>query len=131
MPEFVLRFVASDPDRDDDRPEGVFAAAYDILHRDRSPKFIQDEIRKTLDWFVAELPIPGRFVRGRRPHRSDTGLCWFKPASDDCIRNVRYLVHLVSECGIPVREIRTDKPGYVIYEDEHQVVAKPVADTPR
>ena len=127
----LLRFIASDPDRDPDRPVGVFGAAYDILRRNESPTYLQDEIRTTLDWFVRELPIPDRFVKSRKPHRADTGLCWFKADSVDCIRNVRYLVHLVTECGIPVREVRTDSPGYVIYEDDHQVVAKPTADTPR
>ena len=127
----LLRFIAHDPDREPDRPEGVFAAAYDILHRDASPTYLQNEIRVTLDWFVRELPIPGRFARGRRPHRTESGLCWFKTDSVDCIRNVRYLVHLVTECGIPVRKIQTVTPGYVIYEDEHQVVAEPFADTPR
>ncbi|TWT51305.1 hypothetical protein Pla22_40820 [Rubripirellula amarantea] len=131
MSATLLRYVAADPERESDRPEGVFAAAYDILHRDVSPAYLQAEIRKTLDWFVRELPIPDRFVSSRKAHRADTGLCWFKSDSVDCIRNVRYLVHLVVECGIPVREIRTNSPGYVIYEDDHQVVAKPTADTPR
>lgn len=131
MTGIFLRFIASDPERESDRPEGIFAAAYDILHRDASPRYLQDEIHETLDWFAVELPIPDRFVRSRRPHRADNGLCWFKMDSGDCIRNVRYLVHLVTECGIPVREIQTDEPGYVIYEDDHQIVAQPFSATPR
>lgn len=131
MTRTLLRFVASDPEREPDRPQGVFAAAYDVLHRNTSPRYLETEVRKILDWFVSELPIPDRFVGTRRPHRADTGICWFKAESVECIRNVRYLAQLVGECGIPVREVRTDSPGYVIYEDDHQVVAKPTADTPR
>lgn len=131
MAEAYLRFIAMDPDREDGRPEGVFGAAYDLLERAVAPSYLLVEIRRILDWFVDELPIPDRFTRTRRPHRADTGLCWFKSNSENCVRNIRYLVFLVTECGVPVREVRTAKPGYVFYEDDHQVVAHPVAETQR
>ena len=41
----LLPFIAHDPDREPDGPQGVFAAAYDILHRDASPTYLQNEIR--------------------------------------------------------------------------------------
>ena len=126
-----IRFVACDPNRDPDRPAGVFGAAYDILHYETGPKYLRDELRQTLDWFVTNLPIPDRFARSRRPHRSDDGICWFKMDSVACITHVRYLAYLVDECGIPVRELTTTMPGYVIYEDEAQLVAAPFATTPR
>jgi hypothetical protein len=31
---------------------------------------------------------------------------------------------------IGVRELRTERPGYILYEDEHQVAAMPFAETP-
>ena len=127
----LIRFIASDPDREPDRPEGVFGAAYDILHVGTAPDYLRDEIRKTLDWFVHNLPIPDRFARSRRPHRADDGFCWFKMDATDCIEHVRYLTFLVSECGIPVRQITTESPGYVIYEDDSQIVAAPFSTTPR
>ena len=120
-----FRFIAADPDREPNRPEGVFAAAYDVLDRGVAPEYLRREIRFTLDWFVRELPIPPRFARRRRPHAPDTGLCWFRTTSVDCVRQVRHLAFLVEECGIPVREVRTTSPGYVIYEDDHQIVAEP------
>ena len=125
-----IRFVAIDPQREPDRPKGVFDAAYDILHRGDAPEYLQTEMRETLDWFVANLPIPDRFARTRRSHRSDSGICWFKTDNNDCIAQVRYLVYLVTECGIPVRELRTEHPGYRIYEDGWQLVAEPFASTP-
>ncbi len=38
---------------------------------------------------------------------------------------MRELVGLLEHKGIPVTELRTDKPGYILYEDECQVVAMP------
>ncbi len=45
--------------------------------------------------------------------------------------HIRYLVQLVTEHDIAVRELRTDKPGYLIYEDDSQVVAEPFSGTPQ
>lgn len=38
---------------------------------------------------------------------------------------------LVSEHDVVVRELFTDTPGYLIYEDDSQVVAQPFSSTPR
>jgi hypothetical protein len=35
------------------------------------------------------------------------------------------MVRILERNGIYVKKIRTDKPGYVIYEDEWQLVAEP------
>jgi hypothetical protein len=35
------------------------------------------------------------------------------------------MVHILERNGVYVKKIRTDKPGYVIYEDEWQLVAEP------
>ena len=35
------------------------------------------------------------------------------------------MVSILERNGIYVKKIRTDKPGYVIYEDEWQLVAEP------
>jgi hypothetical protein len=34
------------------------------------------------------------------------------------------MVHILERNGIYVKKIRTDKPGYVIYEDARQLVAE-------
>jgi hypothetical protein len=47
------------------------------------------------------------------------------------LNHLRKLAALIESAGIGVDELRTDRPGYVVYADEHQVVALPFADTPR
>ncbi|MEN0041828.1 MAG: hypothetical protein AAF764_10945 [Pseudomonadota bacterium] len=37
---------------------------------------------------------------------------------------------IVFEYGYPTTLIRTARPGFIVYEDEHQIVAEPFADTP-
>jgi hypothetical protein len=126
-----IRFVTDQLDADTDKPLGIFGAAYELLNDDKLPDYSRTEIRTTLNWFKTNLPIPERFVRSRKPHRTDDGICWFKTQATDCMRKIRYLVILVSEHNIAVRELITDTPGYMIYEDESQVVAKPFSSTPR
>ena len=126
-----IRFVIDQPDSDTGIRSGVFAAAYQLLREANTPDFYRVEIRSTLDWFVQYLPIPKRFCRSRKPHRQDNGICWFKTEATECMTQIRYLVHLVSECDVLVHELTTDKPGYTIYEDGSQIVAQPFATTPR
>lgn len=38
---------------------------------------------------------------------------------------MRELVALLEHKAIVVEELRTDRPGYVVYEDEHRVAAVP------
>ena len=126
-----IRFVTDQLDTDTDQSMGVFGAAYSLLEGDRVPDYSRSEIRKTLDWFKTNLPIPDRFVRSRKPHRQDDGVCWFKTTATESMKQIRYLVQLVSDHNVIVRELLTDTPGYMIYEDDSQVVARPFASTPR
>jgi hypothetical protein len=41
------------------------------------------------------------------------------------------MVAILQNHGIPVRMLKADRIGYVVYEDEYQVVAEPFADTQR
>ena len=41
------------------------------------------------------------------------------------------MVVILATCGYAMREVRTSRPGYVVYDDEFQVVAEPFSETPR
>ena len=46
------------------------------------------------------------------------------------IRRMREYQQTLETYGLTVEMLRTERPGYIVYEDEHQVVAYPFADTP-
>lgn len=81
-------------------------------------------------WFVDNLARPTRFSTSKRPNAQARALSWFKPAGTAHIARMRDLQRLVEGCGVPVTVLRTDRPGYVCYEDDWQIVAYPFADTP-
>jgi hypothetical protein len=126
-----IRFVTDRIDEDTGKPLGVFSVAYDLLEEASLADFERSEIRETLNWFKSNLPIPGRFVRSRKPRREDKGMCWFKSTATESMRQIRYLVQLVAGQGVAVRALMMKQPGYLIYEDDFQVVAEPFADTPQ
>jgi hypothetical protein len=81
-------------------------------------------------WLDAHLPKPERFSRKRNhSHRTPMAISWFKDSATQHVAKVREVAALLGARGIAVETIATDRPGYVVYEDEFQVVAEPFADT--
>jgi len=48
-----------------------------------------------------------------------------KPAAAEHIAKMRALIGILETNGYHVSQITTDRPGYVVFEDDHQVVAEP------
>lgn len=58
------------------------------------------------------------------------GLSWFKPTAEQHIQKAHELAAILSELGFVIEILKTDRPGYIVYEDEFQIVAEPFSDTP-
>ncbi len=56
---------------------------------------------------------------------ADAGHSWLRASATE-----HGLVVALTKAGYEIREIRTDRAGYVTYEDEHQLIAEPFRDTP-
>jgi len=57
-------------------------------------------------------------------------LSWIRASAQEHLNRLRRLAALAEAGGSVIDELRTTRPGYVVYEDAHQVVALPFADTP-
>jgi hypothetical protein len=57
-------------------------------------------------------------------------ISWLKESAIEHVAQMHAMVTILEAHGLVVDRIRTKRPGYVIYEDEHQVAAYPFADTP-
>jgi hypothetical protein len=44
------------------------------------------------------------------------------------IAKIREMSYILDENGVYVRTIKARRPGYIVYQDEYQVVAEPFAD---
>jgi hypothetical protein len=79
------------------------------------------ELNELRAWFSKNLERPTSFGRDKLR----LGICWFKTGSTEHISRIWEMVNILERNGIYVKKIRTDRPGYVIYEDEWQLVAEP------
>lgn len=116
-----VRFVIGRKDEDSHVEQGIFQAAALALEWQNITGSDADELNELRAWFGDNLGKPSSF--GRDKHR--LGICWFKTAATRHISRIWEMVNVLERNGIYVKQIRTDKPGYVIYEDEWQLVAEP------
>ena len=129
--QYFLRFVLH---TDDPKyPKLVaFQAAYELKRSVRIFGADRAALESLLDWFHAHLDLPDRFTRtkSKGQGRARKGLSWFKPGAIEAIRKMREMTEILSRHGYLVEELKTERPGFVIYEDDLQVVAEPFAETP-
>lgn len=124
-----MRFVVPDIDEESQKDLGVFHAAKNLQRRGRLDPQEDDECERTMEWFDVNLERPTRFTASKPPYHNkrSKAISWFKDSAHEHIRRVRVLVAILQNHGIAVRMLKTDRVGYVVYEDEYQIVAEPFA----
>ncbi|WP_284163504.1 hypothetical protein [Frigidibacter sp. SD6-1] len=128
-----IRFVRPNRIENQRHREGVFCAAYELRDCPSVDGRTLAHLEEILQWFRENLPIAGRFNRSssKGAYRRETqGLSWYKDVATEAIGKSFELVRLLAENGYPIEVLRCDRVGYVLYEDDHQVVAEPFGDTP-
>ncbi|MES2221780.1 MAG: hypothetical protein V4587_12540, partial [Acidobacteriota bacterium] len=80
-----------------------------------------DQLDNLRMWFSENLEKPASFGRGQH----NLGICWFKVTASEHIKRIWHMVRILERHGIYVKKIKTEKPGYMVYEDDWQVVAEP------
>jgi hypothetical protein len=129
--ETVIRFVTQQRDPLDAQRTGLFREAYRLWHTETLAAPDRADLRAILDWFNAHLDRPQRLTASPPEHAGKTPIAWIRNSARDHIAQLRRLAELVSEAGVPIDELETPQPGYIVYRDAYQVVALPFADTPQ
>ena len=124
----VLRFITSERHPPYGHRTGIFAAAYELTRQPDSQ--YANEISFLLQWFADNLLVPDKLTRSRHPRAEETAISWIKDTAFEHIERIRELTSLLEMNGVRCEMIRTERPGYVVYEDEFQITALPFADTP-
>jgi len=120
-----LRFIVDEVDQSSLAPAGVFVVAYRLRDARTLPGSDHQDLLEVLRWFAENLDTPNRFTKSGRASNSSCGICWFRPSAHGHIRKARELARVIDRHGIWVHTIKTRHPGYVLFEDEHQIVAEP------
>lgn len=85
-------------------------------------------LRELNEWFKYNLELPSKVWRGKNHNKPPTAISWFKDSAHEHIRNLREISNIIQRYGVIVDFVRTEKPGYILHEDEYQVFAEPFKD---
>jgi hypothetical protein len=126
-----VRFVTGDVNSESQREAGVFQAAYRLRDAGTLDDYDAAHLTEHLNWFNSHLEKPNRFTAAKPPYyrKKNRAISWFKETATEHITRMWEIIRLLESHGLSVRMIKTDRPGYVTYEDEHQIVAEPFADS--
>jgi hypothetical protein len=117
-----VRFVIGREGDDIQVERGIFQGAALALEWGNITGSDADELKNLLAWFGKNLEKPTSIGRDKLRF----GICWFKAGSTEHVSRIWEMVRILERNRIYVKKIRTDKPGYVIYEDGWQLVAEPL-----
>jgi len=125
-----MRFVVLEIDPSSQRYLGVFQIAARLIDSGELYQDEHEELQGIRDWFDQHLEKPTRFTASKPPYyrKAQRAISWFKEDAVDHIAKVREMAAFIERRGIEVRVLTAQRVGYVVYEDEFQIVAEPFAD---
>jgi hypothetical protein len=126
-----LRFVVADIDEDSEEELGVFHAVRNLREEGKLYPYEEEQHDLIRHWFKENLERPTRFTASKPPfyRKKNKAISWFKDSAGEHLTHVRSLVAILQNHGISVRMLKSERVGYVVYEDEYQIVAESFSDT--
>jgi hypothetical protein len=122
-----LRFVVPDIDEDSGMELGVFHAVRNLREEGKLYRYEEEQHDLIRQWFNENLEKPTRFTASKPPfyRKPNKAVSWFKDSANEHLNYVRELVAILQNHGVIVQLVKTERVGYVVYEDEYQIVAEP------
>jgi hypothetical protein len=120
-----VRFITSFVNEAGEIETGIFNALAFI--RDHSLT-IDDDVNKLtvlMKWFNRYLAKPDRFSNSGNKNPAAIALSWFKDTAKTDIQKIFDLKEILLKYEIVIEMVTSKKPGYIVYEDKHQVSAIP------
>ena len=121
-----IRFLSSEIDERSQVAAGLFRAASKLRWADELPDYEFDALSELRNWFNIHLVSP--FDHLSRGRRYEQAVCWFKPTAREHLERAWELVAILERNDVLIWTIRSRRTGYVHYEDEIQVFARPYDD---
>ena len=125
-----VRFVAAEVDEDSRVSMGLFCAAGKMLDDVDLREYEYEALMECIRWFERYLRNPYRY-RPQPRGLAYQSICWFRSTAREHVHRAWEMVSILEERDIFMRMIKTEVPGYILYEDNEQVLAYPYADIRR
>lgn len=124
-----IRFISAEIDEDSHVAAGLFCAASDLGESEGLPDYEFDALTELRDWFNEHMYSPFDYLP--RARRYEAAVCWFKPAAREHIARAWELVAILERNDVLIWTIKSQRVGYVHYEDDVQVFARPYDEVRR
>ena len=121
-----IRFVGAEIDERSHVSAGLFCAASQLRWSEGLPDYEFEALTELKDWFNVHMNSP--FDHLPRDRRYEQAICWFKPTACEHLERAWELVAILERNDVLIWTIRSPRTGYVHYEDEVQVFARPYDD---
>ena len=123
----LMRFVSNEKDEGSHVSAGLFCAAFKLLDEMVMPDYEYAAVADLMGWFAENLRGPFEY-RLRSRWRAPRSICWFRCTAHEHLARARELATVLKGRDVFIRTIKCPRAGYVLYEDEVQVLAQPFAD---
>ena len=122
-----LRFVVAEIDEDSQCELGIFHALGHLRDDGKLLPYEVEQHELVREWFNQNLEKPTRFTTAKAPfyRKQNKAISWFKDSAIEHLSRIRALVAILENHGVSVRMLKTDRVGYIVYEDQYQIVAEP------
>ena len=129
MAEIYIRLVIDKNDEDSGRKMGLFMAMQ--LLRDNNELYDYEEllVKELYHWFDLYLDAPPVQASESNYYSTPMAISWFKSSAVKHISKMREFGHILEGHNIYVTELKTERPGKILYEDNYQIAAVPFKDT--
>lgn len=129
MKHTFIRFVVAAIDGKSGRRQGLFQAAAKLIKANVLSSDELEELQSLQKWFNDHLKAPDRFARKDRTNAAPRAISWFKSSASAHVSRMHAICRILREHDIAIEMISSGRPGYIVFEDEHQIAAVPFAET--
>jgi len=125
-----IRFVCGEIDEDSHVSAGLFCAVFNLLDDPTLDDNDYAALADLMGWFGSNLKGPFEY-RLKSTRRARRAICWFRSTAHAHLSQAWELATLLERNNVFVWMIKAARTGYILYEDEAQVLAEPFAEIRR
>jgi hypothetical protein len=119
-----VRFVAGTEAENAYWLTGIFTIAKVLQADGRLYRYESEMLEETFKWFNRHLPCPPFGEKLRSGEWAEEAVAWFRDDAGEPLKRMWELVAILEEHGTPVRLVRSERPGKIVYSDRFQIVAE-------
>ena len=120
-----IRFQSPEVD-ERGRNVGVFGLVNGLAKQGRLTEEQEGFRRLNNDWYDAAYPDPATVdITVYDQELNPDAAAWFKVSAQHLIERVDGYLEILAAHGVACVALRSDDPGRILYEDDHQIVVVP------